>query len=381
MFSTDDPGSAVGILENDPAPTPTAPEAPAADTAPSGSDTGAGQPTSDGQPRDEHGRFTSTSGDPTPPTTAPDVASPPASAGPSTDPNDPLDNRSPHPGAPQPVVEPTQATPLTFRAGGQTRTYDGAEILPDGSIKISPDAIAKFRNDLGAAYTYHSTWQETLARTKQEAQQLAQDATAKASTFEGIAELLFAKLQPLMDQREFELLAKELVLDMRTAGVTSKPHVAQAAEPQPQPQEIEQLRFSAQKTLVDEVLTHLTHNPTYAKLAPDDPARDDLLNYYLETLPAYFDEVDGQVMLNRNKVELVLKRESRRHEDVQKVKTEEAGKMAALQAAIDKNAANGKVPNLPPVVAGRGSPPPGDSQKTFKTRADYDAWKASYGLG
>lgn len=378
MFSTDDPGSAVGILENDPAPTLTTPEAPAADAAPS--DSGAGQPPSDGQPRDEHGRFTNKSGDPTPPTTAPDVASPPASAGPSTDPNAPLDNRSPHPGTAQPVIEPVQATPLTFRAGGQTRTYDGAEILPDGSIKIGPEAIAKFRNDLGAAYTYHSTWQETLARTKQEAQQIAQEATTKATTYEGVAERLFATLQPLMDQREFELLAKELLLDMRSAGVTPKPQAIQATEQQQQPQEIEQLRFSAQKTLVDEVLTHLTHNPTYAKLAPDDPARDDLLNYYLETLPAYFDEVNGQVMLNRNKVEMVLKRETRRLDDVQKVKTEEAGKMAALQAAIDKNAANGKAPNLPPVVAGRGSPPPSDGQKTFKTRAEYDQWKASYGL-
>lgn len=378
MFGTDDPGSAVGILENDPAPTLTTPEAPAADAAPS--DSGAGQPPSDGQPRDEHGRFTNKSGDPTPPTTAPDVASPPASAGPSTDPNAPLDNRSPHPGTAQPVIEPVQATPLTFRAGGQTRTYDGAEILPDGSIKIGPEAIAKFRNDLGAAYTYHSTWQETLARTKQEAQQIAQDATTKAATYEGVAERLFAALQPLMDPREYELLAKELVLDMRTAGVTVQPQRIRTAPEQPQGQELEQLRFSAQKTLVDEVLTHLTHNPTYAKLAPDDTARDDLLNVFLESLPAFFDEVNGQVMLNQTKVQKFMDREARRITDVEKVRAEESKKMADLQAALDKNAANGKTPNLPPIVAGRGSPPPGNTQTTFKTRAEYDAWKSSYGL-
>jgi len=381
MFAADDPGSAGATLEQETASAaaPIPPEAPAADPAPSSRSDGAGQPTSDGQPRDEHGRFAPKAGDATPPTTAPDAGSQTASAGPS-DPSTPLDNRSPHPGTAQPSVESVQAQPLTFRAGGQTRTYQGAEILPDGSIKIAPDAIARFRNDLGAAYTYHETWQQTLARTKQEAAQIAQEATTKATTYENVAERLFSALSQYMEPREYELLAKELALDLRGAGVQARPTHTEAA-PEQQAQEVEQLRFSAQKTLVDEVLTHLTHNPTYAKLAPDETSRNDLLNFYLETLPAYFDEVNGQVMLNRTKVEMALQREARRLTEVEKVRSEEAKKLADLQAALEKNAAKEKTPNLPPVVSGRGTAAPGDTPTKFETRAEYYAWRSSYGLG
>lgn len=380
MFVTDDPkdSDTQSTATRDDV-LPAAPDAGAAPLSEPSTAPDAGAPTAtDGQPRDEHGRFTPKGTEtPAPSGTLPDSGTPGASAGPSTAAPS-IDNPPP---SQTPPVE-VQGTPLTYRAGGQERTYSGAERLPDGSIRIKPETYSQLANDLAAAYTYQHTWRDTLARTKAEAAQTAAEATTRATTLETMAGRLLEELEVRMEANEYRLLARELALDLKQAGVTPQQGTKPTAQPDPQQeqQQAEQIRFQAQQTLVDEVLTKIQHTPGYAALAPDEATRNDLLNYFLETMGTYYTEVDGQIVLDTHKVAFVLDREAKAvHARLEAQKKADA-EVKALREAQERNAAKQKQPEIPPTIAPAGNTTPGKTPTTFKSRAEYDKWRAGYGL-
>lgn len=379
-LGTDDQGG-LGLAESaaqTPPPETTAPEAPEPVAAPSPSpEGGLGDPPSDGQPRDEQGRFAPKGADapPTDPNTPPDVAGVGAPAGSSASPSAPVDTRSPH----------ETPAPLTYRAGGREHIYPGAERMPDGSIVLKPDVHGRILNDLAAAHTYHTTWRDTLARTKQEAQHHVEQATAKAQGFEAVAERLFAELEPLMDAREFQLLARELSIDLTqrgalqpqrgTASLPAPGTSGQASGPDP-----DQIRFQAQQTLVDEVLTRVQHDPAFNGLATDEATRNDLLNFFLETLPAYFAEQEGEVVLDTHKVKFALQREAAKIQATQQAKEAAAKEARELKAALERNAAKDKKPDLPATVGTRTTATPTAGSPQFKNREEWEAYRRSYGM-
>lgn len=378
MIAEDNQGG-VGLAVDESLPpntnTPEAPEPTAASS--SVSTDGLDSTQSDGQPRDENGRFAPK----TEAASSSDVTSAAAPVGSSAP---PLDNRSPHESAVAPVAD--EPKPLTYRAAAREHTYPGAERHADGSVVFKPEAYSNLLNDLAAAQTYKTTWRDTLERTRNESRAAIEETSAKAQSYERIAERLFAvlgdpnELEKLIanHDREYQLLARELSLDLKGTGVPPT-RTGQAAM-QDAGADPEQLKFAAQQTLVDEVLTTIAHTPTFAALAPDEASRNDLLNYFLETLPAYFEEQNGQIVLDRHKVKRVLEREYQRHDAVAKAKADAAKEAKALKEAMERNAATSTAPNLPAAIPSRGSPAPGNGTRKM-TRADWEAYQREHGLG
>lgn len=385
MLQLDNQGGA-GLAEPDvtstssaPPPNTNAHEAP--EPAATSSDTGLDDSPSDGQPRDEHGRFAPKAEASTDPKLPTDVSEPGAQAGLSTtEANAPLDNRSPQP-AQEPQKDEPKGSPLTFRAGGREQTFQGAERFPDGSVRVSAESLPRLLNDLSHAHTYQTTWRREMEESKRQHQSAIEEVTAKATSYEQVAVRLFERLEEFMETKEYNLLARELDLDLRLAGTPSRtPTTTQLQQASQSQGDAEQIRSQAQQTLFDQVLTTIAHNPAYAALTPDEQSRNDLLGYFLETMPAYFVEHEGQVVLDTHKVNAVLAREARRITDVAEAKAQAQKEVQALKEAMEKNAANAKNPDLPPVVGTRNTAPPSSGNRQFKNRAEYDAWRQANGL-
>jgi hypothetical protein len=138
------------------------------------------------------------------------------------------------------------------------------------------------------------------------------------------------------------------------------------------------LQQQAQATLEDEVLTALAHDPKYAQLARDPETQQDLVQTFLLTLPSYFAEQNGQVVLDRYAVRNMLDREAKKAQAVYTANNQAARVAAELKAAAAKNALKGNAPKIPSAVPTRGSAPPGEQVSAgFR---DAMEWKRAMGI-
>lgn len=358
--------------------TPGAPEGvvtePAADEA-----IDAAQPETDSpeaQPRDQHGRF-APKPDGTP--EAPDAAevTDPAAVPPAATDADPT-------AAPKLIDDATRATasPFSFRAERQEHQFPDAEYYPGHGVLIPETRIPELKQLLSEGVTHRLTFRQHLETVRSEARGQVEEASSKAQAYHNAALKMFDILsnpehvQRLAEdpEREIELLRRELALELRAM----KPSGAKVQQEAPAQEADAGLQEAAVSALEDEVLTALQHDPKYAVLARlNEEDRRDILSDFQEKLAAFFDEHEGQIVLDRHKVMAALDREVKRVTRLNEVQEKARREAEALRRATESNVQRQKKVDVPPAVPTRGSPSVGEQKKTYKTA---DEWRKDMGL-
>lgn len=331
---------------------------------------------SQAQPRDEHGRFTEKEkseqvSDDAPAVDA-EIQAAPIDGPPATE-------------APTSVQEPEfiaesirkTREPFRFRAERSEHVLQDAEYYPGKGLFIPDSRVPEVKQLFAEGVTHRQSWRQTLESVRQESTGRVQEAEARANALNTAAVKLLDAIEQSgqFDEREINLLKRDLALDLRTAGL-QKPVVRQEAEPDGQQAEV--IQQQARSVLEDEVLTALAHNPKYsalAKLGEED--RKDLLSFFSETLPAYFDEQEGQIVLDRHKVLAALDRELKKVSRISEAQAEANRKAEALRKAAAQNELRNKKPVIPPAVPTKGSPTPSEGPRVYKTREE---WQREMGL-
>jgi hypothetical protein len=281
-----------------------------------------------------------------------------------------------------------QAKPFSFRANGQVHSLEGAEEYPDGSVYIPANLVPQIKQDQSNALHYRTVWRQQLEQAKSEGREQVEALSAQAKATEAVAMRLLdvldnpTELQRIAtDPREAELLKRALALTFKESAPRQMSAPSQNGSAQnglPAQGQAEALQQQAQATLEDEVLTALAHDPKYAQLARDPETQQDLVQTFLLTLPSYFAEQNGQVVLDRYAVRNMLDREAKKAQAVYTANNQAARVAAELKAAAAKNALKGNAPKIPSAVPTRGSAPPGEQVSAgFR---DAMEWKRAMGI-
>lgn len=306
------------------------------------------------------------------------------------------------PVAPEPVVpevapvtpEPAPVTPpaeFTFRANGQKVSIPG--------LVVPPEQQEYVRNLLVAGMNHHQNFPRMQAEWKQKLAAAEQMATAKAERYHRPAlaaanavipgrngempSLLSAILADIPAEyqrtvadrwyREAEYLRRDMAHLMREADM-KMPASQPPAEPQANEQQIEQ---AARATLSGYVNELFEDTPDAAKYFTAEDRKE--LAAAMDTLlAAYFDQIDGEIMLDTEKVKAHFNRELnllKRSHQAREVATRDAQKAkqaAAFNAAQKPIAAQPPAPRKPtPAVAAVPSGKPKGWDQDFKS-AWYD---------
>ena len=342
----------------DPAPSPDA--APPAQT---GSD----------RPRDASGKFVS-----------PKVAAVPAA---SSDPLAPPTNAAPiDPAAPttEPPVPPVASSPstaqpsgqqFTFKANRQAYTIEGATIEPGKGLVIPEAQIPHVKKHLSAGVY----WESNRRQIEQDVARRVEEATttnkAEAEKYHGIALKLFdlladpAQLSRLVSDhgREFDLLRRELSIEMRATPTPAKPAVA----PEDQTAHLEAAASRSLSEAIEDVV-----DEAYEGLFSAEDLQE-VRDAMQGRLAAYFVQHEGQWYLDTHKVKADLDRDARR---IKAVKEAEAKAKAEIEKIAKAQAFNAKrdVPkSTPPTVAAGNSPAPA---VTTPLSSNYEEWARRNGL-
>lgn len=196
---------------------------------------------------------------------------------------------------PAPVTPPAE---FTFRANGQKVSIPG--------LVVPPEQQEYVRNLLVAGMNHHQNFPRMQAEWKQKLQAAEQMAEAKSSKYNKASVFLWDKLATVLQDApaELQMLQREVALMLKEADL-ALPRAGAPAQPEVNEQQIEQ---AARHTLSSYVNELFEDTPDAAKYFTAEDRRE-LAAAMDQLLTAYFEQVDGEIMLDTEKVKAHFTRE------------------------------------------------------------------------